>query len=225
MLDGGMIDPSLEGRTAFILENTRLQHPPHTPEITLRLADEITPIWRMTEEALAEIGLPPPFWAFAWAGGQALSRYILDHPEEVAGKRVIDFASGSGIVAIAAMKAGAWQVLAADIDGFCEAAVGLNAAANGVAVDFTSLDLLDAPAPEADVILAGDICYEKPLAAKVMDWLAAAHVRGARVLIGDPGRSYFPKVGLEKLAEYQVTTTRELEDQEVKKTAVWTLPA
>ncbi|HEY9233743.1 MULTISPECIES: class I SAM-dependent methyltransferase [Phenylobacterium] len=220
-----MIKPSLEGRRAFILENTRLQQPPHTPELTLHLADEVTPIWRMTEEALAEIGLPPPFWAFAWAGGQALARYILDHPGEVAGKRVIDFASGSGIVGIAAMKAGAGHVLATDIDPFCGAALSLNCAANGVSIDFTDQDLLDAPAPEADVILAGDICYEKPLAQKVMDWLAQAHVRGARVLIGDPGRSYFPRVGLEKLAEYRVPTTRELEDSEVKKTAVWTLPA
>ena len=220
-----MIEASLAGRRAFILENTRLQAPPHTPELLLHLADEITPIWKLTEEALAEIGLPPPFWAFAWAGGQALARYVLDHPQEVAGKRVIDFASGSGIVAIAAMKAGAGHVLAADIDPFCAAALALNAEVNAVRIDFTDQDLLDAPPPEADVILAGDICYEKPLAAKVMDWLAAAHVRGVRVLIGDPGRSYFPRVGLEKLAEYQVPTTRELEDREVKKTAVWTLPA
>jgi predicted nicotinamide N-methyase len=220
-----VIDNTPQGRRAFILENTRLQSPPHTPELKLRLADEVTPIWRMTEEALAEIGLPPPFWAFAWAGGQALARYILDHPEEVAGKRVIDFASGSGIVGIAAMKAGAGHVLAADIDPFCGAALAANAEENGVRIDFTDQDLLDGPPPDADVILAGDICYEKPLAQKVMDWLAAAHVRGTRVLIGDPGRSYFPRVGLEKLAEYQVPTTRELEDQEVKKTAVWTLPS
>lgn len=219
-----MITQSLEGRRAFILENTRLQPPPHTPELTLHLADEVTPIWRLTEEALAEIGLPPPFWAFAWAGGQALARYILDHPQEVAGKRVIDFASGSGIVGIAAMKAGAGHVLATDIDPFCGAALSLNAEVNGARIDFTDQDLLEAPPPEADVILAGDICYEQPLAAKVMDWLAAAHVRGTRVLIGDPGRSYFPRVGLEKLAEYEVQTTRELEDREVKKTAVWTLP-
>ncbi|MBT9471152.1 MAG: methyltransferase [Pseudomonadota bacterium] len=219
-----MITQSLEGRRAFILENTRLQPPPHTPELTLHLADEVTPIWRLTEEALAEIGLPPPFWAFAWAGGQALARYILDHPQEVAGKRVIDFASGSGIVGIAAIKAGAGHVLATDIDPFCGAALSLNAEVNGARIDFTDQDLLDAPPPEADVILAGDICYEQPLAAKVMDWLAAAHVRGTRVLIGDPGRSYFPRVGLEKLAEYEVQTTRELEDREVKKTAVWTLP-
>jgi predicted nicotinamide N-methyase len=144
----------------------------------------------------------------------------------VAGRRVIDFASGSGIVGIAAMKAGAAHVMAADIDPFCGAALTLNAAANGVACDYTDKDLLGAPAPaDATVILAGDICYEKPLAASVMAWLAAARARGATVLIGDPGRAYFPREGLEKLAEYQVPTTRELEDLEVKKTAVWTLPA
>ena len=220
-----MIIQTLEGRRAFILENTRVQPPPHTPELTLHLADEVTPIWRLTEEALAEIGLPPPFWAFAWAGGQALARYVLDHPDEVAGKRVLDFASGSGIVGIAAMKAGAGHVLASDIDPFCGAALAVNAELNGVRIDFTDQNLLAAPPPDVDVILAGDICYEKPLADQVMDWLAAAHVRGTRVLIGDPGRSYFPRVGLEKLAEYEVPTTRELEDREVKKTAVWTLPA
>jgi predicted nicotinamide N-methyase len=220
-----MILPTPEGRRAFILENTRVQSPPHTPELVLRLADEVTPIWRLTEEALQEIGLPPPFWAFAWAGGQALARYVLDHPDLVAGKRVIDFASGSGIVGIAAMKASAASVLAADIDVFCGAALALNAEANGVEIAFTDQDLLDAPPPPADVILAGDICYEKPLAEKVIAWLAAGRAAGATVLIGDPGRSYFPREGLTKLAEYQVPTTRELEDQEVKKTAVWTLPA
>jgi predicted nicotinamide N-methyase len=221
-----VIAPTFEDRRRFILDNTRPQRPPHTPELVLHLADEITPIWRMTEEALAEIGLPPPFWAFAWAGGQALARYVLDHPPVVAGKRVIDFASGSGIVAIAAMKAGAAEALAADVDPFCGAALAVNAEANGVAVGFTEVDLLDAPPPPwAEVILAGDICYEKPLAERVMAWLAAARAQGAAVLIGDPGRSYFPRSGLEKLAEYQVPTTRELEDMEVKKTAVWTLPA
>jgi predicted nicotinamide N-methyase len=220
-----MIEPTLEGRRRFILEHTRLQRPPHTAELQLQLADEITPIWRLTEEALQEIGLPPPFWAFAWAGGQALARYVLDRPEIVAGRAVIDFASGSGIVAIAAKKAGAARVLAADIDVFCGAAGALNAEANDVAVEFTAQDLLDAPAPAwAEVILAGDICYEKPLAERVMAWLHAARARGVTVLIGDPGRSYFPREGLEKLAEYQVPTTRELEDMEVKKSAVWRLP-
>ena len=219
-----MIPDTPEARRAFIAANTRLQHPPHTPEIALHLADEITPIWTLTEEALAEIGLPPPFWAFAWAGGQALARYVLDHPEIVAGKRVIDFASGSGLVAIAAMKAGAASVLAADIDVFCEAAIGVNAAANGIAVNFTETDLLDAPPPPADVLLAGDICYERPMAEAVMAWLGLGRAAGATVLVGDPGRTYFPKDGLVKLAEYQVTTTRELEDMAIKRTSVWTLP-
>ena len=218
-----MIAP--EARRQFIVDNTRRQRPPHTPELELHLADEITPIWRMTEDALAEIGLPPPFWAFAWAGGQALARYLLDTPQAVAGKTVLDFASGSGLVAIAAARAGAARVVAADIDPFCGPALALNAQANGVIVGFTDMNLLDAPAPAwAEVILAGDICYEKPLAERVLAWLAAAHAAGATVLIGDPGRSYFPREGLTKLAEYQVPTTRELEDMEVKKTAVWTLP-
>jgi len=220
-----MIAPTPEARRAFILEHTRLQRPPHTPELELRLADEVTPIWRLTEEALAEIGLPPPFWAFAWAGGQALARYVLDNPAVVAGKAVIDFASGSGIVAIAARRAGAARVLAADIDVFCGAALELNAAANEVEVAFTGDNLLDAPPPAwAEVILAGDICYERPMSDQVMAWLAQARAAGAEVLIGDPGRSYFPRSGLVKLAEYQVPTTRELEDMEVKKTSVWTLP-
>jgi predicted nicotinamide N-methyase len=220
-----MIPPTPQDRRDFIVANTRLQRPPHVPEIQLHLADEITPIWQMTEEALAEIGLPPPFWAFAWAGGQALARYLLDSPATVAGKRAVDFACGSGIVGIAAMKAGAEKVLCADIDAYCEAAVALNAEANGVACGFTGEDLLHAPPPAwAAVILAGDICYEKPLAERVVAWLRAARAAGATVLIGDPGRSYFPRSGLDKLAEYQVPTTRELEDMAVKKTAVWALP-
>jgi predicted nicotinamide N-methyase len=220
-----MISATLDGRREFILANTRLQRPPHTPEIALHLADEITPIWKLTEEALAQIGLPPPFWAFAWAGGQALARYLIDNPGAVTGKRVIDFASGSGLVGVAAMLAGAKDVLCADIDIFCEAAVGVNSEANGVACGFTAADLLDAPAPAwAEVILAGDICYEKPLAERVLAWLAAARAAGAVVLIGDPGRSYFPRSGLTKLAEYQVPTTRELEDMAVKRTCVWAMP-
>lgn len=219
-----MIPDTPAARRVFIVDNTRLQRPPHTPELELHLADEITPIWKMTEEDLAEIGLPPPYWAFAWAGGQALARYVLDNPATVAGKTVLDFATGSGMVAIAAARAGAARVLAADIDGYCEQAVSLNAAANAVCVEFTGLDLTGDPPPAwAEVILAGDICYEKPLAERVLAWLAAARAAGATVLIGDPGRSYFPRTGLIKLAEYQVETTRELEDMEVKRTAVWAL--
>ena len=220
-----MIADTHEARCAFIAANTRLQRPPHTPELQLHLADEITPIWKLTEEALAEIGLPPPFWAFAWAGGQALARYLLDHPEVVAGRRVLDFASGSGIVGVAAMMAGAAEVSCADIDPFCGAALALNAEANGVACGFLGEDLLEAPPSAwAEVILAGDICYEKPLAERVMAWLKQARAQGATVMIGDPGRSYFPRTGLTRLAEYQVPTTRELEDMAVKKTAVWALP-
>ena len=197
---------------------------PHAPQISLWLADEITPIWRMTEEELGEIGLPPPFWAFAWSGGQGLARYLLDHPDEVAGRSVIDFATGSGLVGIAAMKARATSVLGADIDPFCGAAVALNAEANGIDMAFTDRDLLDAPPPPVDVICAGDVCYEKPMTERVLAWLGAARANGTRVLIGDPHRTYFPKSGLELLAEYQVPTTRELEDLAIKRSSVWALP-
>jgi predicted nicotinamide N-methyase len=214
---------ALPARAEFIRRHTRLQRPPHAPEIELWLADEITPIWRLTEEELEAQGVPPPFWAFAWAGGQALARYLLDHPWEVRGKRVLDFATGSGLVAIAAMKAGAASALGCDIDPFCGAALAANARANRVKVDFTDDDLLRSEPPDADVICAGDVCYEKPMAEQVLAWLAAARAKGARVLIGDPGRTYFPREGLERLAEYQVPVTRELEDREIKRTGVWAL--
>ena len=215
---------SPDARRAFILAHTRLQPPPHAPELVLHLADEVTPIWRMTEEELGALGLPPPFWAFAWAGGQALARWLLDHPQEVRGRRVLDFATGSGLVAIAAMRAGAASALAADVDAFCEAAVALNAQANGVAVAFAAADLLDAEPPDADVVCAGDISYEQPLAGRVRAWLERARANGSRVLLGDPGRTYFAAAGLTRLAEYRVATTRELEDAEVKRTGVWALP-
>ncbi|MNU56482.1 Ribosomal protein L11 methyltransferase [compost metagenome] len=207
----------------FIAANTRLQAVPHAPEISLWLADEITPLWRLTEEELGEMGLPPPFWAFAWAGGQALARWLLDHPDQVAGQRVIDLATGSGLVAVAAMKAGAASVLAADIDPFCAAAVAANARSNGVEIAFTDANLLDAPPPPADLICAGDVFYEKPMAEAVLAWLKQAQANGTRVIVGDPGRTYFPKSGLTLLAEYTVPTTRELEDQEVKRSRVWSL--
>ncbi len=212
-------------RRAFILEHTELQSPPHAPELRLHLASEIEPIWRRTEEELQQRGLEPPFWAFAWAGGQALARYLLDHPEEVRDRRVLDFATGSGLVAIAAMKAGATSALAVDIDPFCEAAVALNAAANGVEVAFAREDLLDSPAPDVDVICAGDICYAWPLADRARRWLEAANAAGKRILIGDPGRAYLPREGLESLAAYEVQTTRELEDREVRRTGVFTFKA
>lgn len=209
-------------RRAFILEHTRLQAPPHAPELRLHLADEITPVWRLTEEELGAMGLPPPFWAFAWAGGQGVARWVLDHPEEVRGRRVLDVACGGGIAGLAAMKAGAAEAVGADIDPFCGAAVALNAEANGVAMDSVQADLLDGPAPEADVVLAGDLFYERPLAERAFAWLRRAHEAGSRVILGDPGRTYFDRTGLVQLADYTVPTTRELEDAEVKRTGVWT---
>ncbi|MBB5744872.1 class I SAM-dependent methyltransferase [Brevundimonas variabilis] len=213
----------LHDPAAFILANTRLQTVPHAPEISLWLADEITPIWKMTEEELGALGLPPPFWAFAWAGGQAIARWLLDNPEEVRGRTVLDFATGSGLVGIAALKAGAASVTGCDIDPFCAAAVAVNARANGVTMGFTGENLLDSPPPAVDLICAGDVCYEKPMTERVLDWLASARAQGTRVLLGDPGRTYLPKSGLTFLAEYRVQTTRELEDYEIKRTCVWSL--
>jgi predicted nicotinamide N-methyase len=214
----------LSPQHAFILHHTRLQRPPHAPELRLYLADELTPLWQLTAEERGETEVPPPFWAFAWAGGLAIARYLLDHPAEVAGKRVLDIAAGSGLCAIAAMRAGAVRALAADIDPFCPAAVALNARANGLSVAFTGRDLLDADPPETDLILAGDVCYEQAPAARILAWLRAAHARGIRVLIGDPGRAYCPRQSLTVLAEYQVPTTRELEDSEVKWAGVYSFP-
>lgn len=206
----------------FIRDNTSLIAPPHVGEIRLYLADEAHELWRSTEEELEKIGLPPPFWAFAWAGGQGLARYILDHPDLVAGKRVLDFASGSGLVAIAAAKAGASYVEAADIDPFCGAAIALNARENDVSVAFTEDDLIG-QIGTWDIVLAGDVFYDKAFAAQLLPWFAALAREGTNVLIGDPGRAYLPKAGLEALATYQVSVTRALEDSEVKKTTVWRL--
>jgi predicted nicotinamide N-methyase len=218
-----MTDASLD-RAAFIRTHTRLMPVPHAPEIALHLADEATALWQKTEDELGEIGLPPPFWAFAWAGGQALARYVLDHPEIVRGKTVLDVATGSGLVAIAAARAGACAVTAVDIDAFCAVAVGLNAAANGVDVTAETRDPVGSEGG-FDVILAGDICYQRDMTEAMMDWLKPLAASGTTVLIGDPGRAYLPKTGLAKLAEYQVPVTRALEDLEIKRTAVWALTA
>ncbi|TCK23101.1 putative nicotinamide N-methyase [Ancylobacter aquaticus] len=206
---------------AFIRAETRRLAPPLVPEITLHLAEESLPIWQRTEEELGEIGLPPPFWAFAWAGGQALARYILDHPETVRGRRVLDFAAGSGLVGIAAAKAGAAYVDCADIDPFAHAAIALNAALNETdAITVRTTDVIGTTGGW-DVVLAGDIAYERDLAAKVFAWLEALSNEGARVWIGDPGRSYLPRERLEKVADYAVPVPRELEDAEIKATSVW----
>ena len=162
------------GPRVFIRRNTAITTPPLVPEIRLHLATEITPIWQATEESLARSEVPPPFWAFAWAGGQALARYLLDHPAEVAGRSVLDFGAGSGLVAIAAAKAGASSVLAAEIDHFAAAAIAANAALNEVAITVTTADLIDAADPRWEVITAGDVCYEQPMADRVTAWLRGA---------------------------------------------------
>lgn len=206
---------------AFIRANTALHEPPLVPEVRLHLATEVVPIWQMTEEELEKTGLPPPFWAFAWAGGQALARYILDHPETVRGKRVLDFGSGSGLIAIAAMKAGAISALAADIDLFAAAAIELNAEVNNSSLLVATEDIVGVPNQGWDVILVGDMCYERPLAERIENWVHDLVADGAQALIGDPGRTYLPKSGLEKLISYAVKTTRELEDTDVRNTSVW----
>ncbi len=204
----------------FILDNTGIMRPPHVPELRLHLATEAHELWLKTEDELEEIGLPPPFWAFAWAGGQGLARYVLDHPESVCGKHVLDFASGSGLVAIAAAKAGASEVLAADIDPWTETAIRLNAALNDVDIGFTGFDLVGRPV-EADVLLAGDVFYDRAFADLLLPWFLALTEKGVSVLVGDPGRAYLPKERLRAEATYQVPVTRALEDSEVKKTTVW----
>jgi predicted nicotinamide N-methyase len=210
----------IEDPAAFIREQTRLLPVPHAPEIRLHVAEEATALWQKTEEELGAIGLPPPFWAFAWAGGQALARYLLDHPETVRGRRVLDFASGSGLVAVAAAMAGASQVEAADIDRFAIAAIAINAQENGVAVSPRQADLVGQD-EGWDTVLAGDICYERDLAERVTAWLSDLSGRGATVLIGDPGRSYLPKGRLEAVASYRVPVTRSLEDSDIKQSSVW----
>jgi predicted nicotinamide N-methyase len=211
---------------AFIRANTRLRPVPLVPEISLRVADEAVLLWQKTEDELNEVGLPPPFWAFAWAGGQALARYVLDNGERVRGRTVLDLASGSGLVGIAAMKAGAHTVTVADIDRFAILAAAINAGDNGVSVATCHEDLLREASPRRwQTILAGDMFYERDTAELAWTFLAGHARLGATILIGDPGRFYLPKDRLLQLAEYRVPVTRELEDAEIKQTAVWTIAA
>lgn len=210
----------ISDRAAFIRMETRLLPTPHVPEIVIHVADEATELWQKTEEELGEIGLPPPFWAFAWAGGQALARYVIDNDTIVRDRCVLDFASGSGIVAIAAAKAGAARVEACDIDRFATTAMMLNAEHNGVSLHPRCEDLIGSD-EGWDVVLAGDICYERDTAERVVAWLRHLNERGATVLIGDPGRSYLPKNQLVSLAAYTVAVSRSLEDSEIKQTFVW----
>ncbi len=209
----------------FIVANTRRLQPPLVPEITLYLAEESVPLWQKTEEQLGQINVPPPFWAFAWAGGQALARYILDTPDLASGKRVIDLGAGSGLCAIAARFAGAATVVAADVDPFCEFAIALNAEANDCQVTATTDNLLIQPPPAVDLVLIGDLFYEQDLSHSVLAWADAAMEQGARVLVGDPRRSFFPAERFRPIGEYAVPVTRALEDAAIKRTAVWELMA
>jgi predicted nicotinamide N-methyase len=207
----------------FIKANTRLLPVPLVPEIRLHLAEESLAIWRQTEEELGRMNVPPPWWAFAWAGGQALARYVLDNPALTAGRGVLDLGSGSGLAGIAALKAGAARVLAADTDPFALAAIALNAEVNAVALEATGEDLLAAEPARFDLILVGDLFYERALAERVLAFLEPARSEGAAVLVGDPRRSYFPKERFAQVVEYSVPVTRDLEDMEIKRTAVWRL--
>lgn len=217
-MNGSRLDP--RQAEAFIRANTEVMAPPHVPEIRLHLASEAHELWQRTEEELAEIGLPPPFWAFAWAGGQGLARHILDNPGLVAGRRVLDLATGSGLVAIAAARAGAASVTACDIDPFCATALRLNAAGNGVDIAFDGHDPIGT-FPDIDLLLAGDVFYDRELSQRLMPWFASLRSRGIEIIIGDPGRAYLPKAGLQRLATYHVPTSRALEDAEIKATSVW----
>ncbi|HZT50471.1 MAG TPA: 50S ribosomal protein L11 methyltransferase [Stellaceae bacterium] len=209
--------------TVFVRVHTAIATAPLVPEIPLHLATEITPLWQATEATLHRTQLPPPYWAFAWAGGQALARHILDNPALVAGRSALDFGAGSGLVAIAAAKAGA-SVAAAEPDRFAVAALELNAALNGVMVAVDTGDMLSA-GETWDIVLAGDMFYERALAERLLPWLKAQARHGALVLVGDPGRAYLPASGLEAVARYWVPTPLELEDREARETTVWRLTA
>ncbi len=207
----------------IIRTSTQLRPVALVPEIRLRQASEPISLWQRTEHAAGRTGLDPPFWAFAWAGGQALARYLLDHPEAVKGRPVTDIASGSGLVAIAAARAGAAAVTAYDIDPLAAAAITVNAAANGVTVRAVQADTLDTDAAGPGVLLAADAFYERELAGRVTRFLARGQARGADVLVGDLGRTYLPRDRLTPLASYDVPGLAAVEDGDVKRTTVWAL--
>ena len=211
---------SPERAERFIVGNTAILAPSHVPQLRLHLAAESYDLWHQTEDELAAIGLPPPFWAFAWAGGQALARHVLDHPETVTGRRVMDFATGSGLVAIAAAKAGAASVAAVDIDPFCSACVALNASLNGASIDFRPVDIVGTSI-DADILLAGDVFYDREMAATIIPWFDTLAARDITILVGDPGRACCPRERLEHSATYKVPVSRVLEDADVKRTDVW----
>ncbi|KIL99178.1 SAM-dependent methyltransferase [Paramagnetospirillum magnetotacticum MS-1] len=206
------VSASYEAASAFIQANTEVASPPACPEIKLWTATEVTPLWEATEEALLRVNLPPPYWAFCWAGGQALTRWVLDHPEMVEGKRVLDFAAGSGVTALAAAKLGAAKVEAAEIDPMACYAIRANAELNGVQVDVLADDVVGSPC-RWDVVMAGDVCYEAPMTAHIWPWLVSLAAEGAMVVMADPGRAYLPKTGLLRVGHYTVITSLDLEDK------------
>ena len=210
-------------RRAFVLRHTQLRAVPGLEAIRLHLADEVLPLWHAFQVETGDLDAAMPYWAFAWAGGLALGRYLREHPETVAGRRIFDLGAGSGLVAIAAMHAGASVATACDIDPWAAAAVEVNARANGCRVALVRRDVLDDEPPDVDVILAGDCWYEARLAERVQPWLRRAHSRGINVLIGDPGRRYLPVDELTELATYEVRTTTELEDLELKQGRAYAL--
>lgn len=208
---------------AFVLRQTHPRPVPGLEEIRLHLADEVLPLWRAVQVETSDPDAALPYWAFAWAGGLAIGRYLLEHPEAVAGRRVFDLASGSGLCAMAALRAGASAATCADIDAFAVAAIELNARANGRQVTFVHRDVLDEEPPDVEVILAGDCWYEAGLAQRVLPWLRRARDRGIAILVGDPGRRYLPTGELVHLASYDVRTTTELEDLDLTQGSVYAL--
>ena len=207
----------------FIRRNTALETPVMVPEFKLYLATEYVPIWQATEAWLEEQNVDPPYWAFCWPGGQAVARFLLDHPDHVRGKRVIDFAAGSGVSSMAAVRAGAVSVIANDIDALSLVAARLNAEANGVTLGTSAEDWLAAPgtAPDVDVVIAGDVCYEREMSVRALAWLRGHANAGRLVLLGDPGRNYFSAQGLEELARYEIPTSLQLENRGMRETVVW----
>ncbi len=209
----------------FVREQTVPAAPPLVPELILYLAGEVTPLWQATEAALEREGLPPPFWAFAWPGGQSLARLLLDRPELARARRVLDFAAGCGIAAIAAARSGAAAAVASEIDPFAFAALAMNAALNDVTVEIARHDVLAAEPSGWDLILAGDVCYERPMAERVIPWLKKATANGVEVIVADPGRAYLPKSGLAELARYDVPTSLDLENRTLMTTVIYRLSA
>ncbi len=206
---------------SFLQAHTRVARPTLVPEVQLHVADDVVALWEAMETEGGGVGQDPPFWAAAWPGGQALARYVLDHPESVAGRRVLDLGAGSGLVAVAALQAGAAGVLASDPDPYSHAAIALNAELNGVPPVDVVGDLLDGDPPAVDVVLAGDVCYDREMTGRVLPFLGAAWLGGATVFLGDPGRAYVPKEGLVAQIAYDVV---DADGGPARRTTVWRLP-